>query len=106
MKQKVKKSIIAEGQGFPSPHKNGCYNIVAKEGLGVRVLGLASLGHTGTTCSPCGCLPETIGDEAIASADMVSGKVSPISLLHSCPSLPGSGFQNMIAHLEGPFSEL
>ena len=33
MKQKVKKSIIAKGQGFPPPPKNGCYNFVAKEGL-------------------------------------------------------------------------
>ena len=70
-----------------------------------RVLGLALLGHTGRPGPPCGCLPEIIGGETIASAVMVPGMVSPISLLHASPSLPSSGLHNLIACSEGPLGK-
>ena len=32
-KVNIKKSINAEGWELPPPHKDGCYNLVAKNGL-------------------------------------------------------------------------
>ena len=100
-------TIITEEQGFPPPCKDGCYNLVAiKVWFHSRVLGLALYGCTGRSGPSCGCLPKIIGGKAIASADLVPGKVTPATLLHASPSLPSSGFQNMIACLEGPSGKL
>ena len=104
---KSEKSIVAVGWGYPPPCKNGCYNLVAGKGFWfyLRVLGLASKGHTGRSGPLCGCLPGITGSEAMALPGMVPGKVAPISPLHASP-LPSSGFWNVTACLEGPLGKL